>query len=127
MLSRTGFSGRVENYFEFQPLHAGQASQFLIHLTDLADGSPVERAEVRLAARTKNSANIASQTVARMGKVTGIYIVELNIPQAGNYDVEFHIKSDKLDEHIFSSDFIAIPGSAANAHRASSAVLPDTF
>ena len=104
-LSRTEFTGRVENYFEYEPLHAGKASPFRIHLTDMSDGSPVEKAEVTLAVRAKGSADVAAQTLARVGKVTGIYVAELNVPRAGNYDVEFHIKNGKLDERISSSDF----------------------
>ena len=104
-LSRTEFTGRVENYFEYQPLHAAKASQFLIHLTDMSDGSPVEKAEVTLAVRAKGSADTADQAVARIGKVTGIYVAELSVPRPGNYDVEFHIKNGKLDERISSSDF----------------------
>ena len=104
-LSRTEFSGRVENYFEYEPLRAGKASAFLIHLTDMSDGSPVEKAEVTLVARGKGSGDIAVQTVARLGKVTGIYVAELNIPRPGNYDIEFHIKNEKLDERISPGDF----------------------
>ena len=104
-LSRTEFTGRVENYFEYQPLHAGNSSQFLIHLTDMSDGSPVENAEVTLAVRATNSADVATKTVARVGKVTGIYVAELNVPRAGNYAIEFHIKNAKLDERISSSPF----------------------
>ena len=104
-LSRTEFTGRLENYFEYEPLHAGKASPFLIHLTDLADGSPIEKAEVTLVARGKGSQDVAAQTVARVGKVTGIYVAELNIPRSGDYDVEFHIKNDKLDERVSSGNF----------------------
>jgi 5-hydroxyisourate hydrolase-like protein (transthyretin family) len=104
-LSRTEFTGRVENYFEYEPLHAGKGSPFLIHLTDMSDGSPVEKAEVTLVARGKGSQDVAAQTVARVGKVTGIYVAELSIPRAGNYDIEFHIKNEKLDERVSSGDF----------------------
>ena len=65
-LSRTEFTSRVEDYFEYEPLHAGKASQFLIHLTDMSDGSPVEKAEVTLAVRARSSADVAAQTVARV-------------------------------------------------------------
>ena len=104
-LSRTEFAGRVENYFEYEALHAGKASPFRIHLTDMSDGSPVENAEVTLAVRGKGSGDAVAQTTARVGKVTGIYVAELNIPRAGNYDIEFHIKNDKLDERMPLSDF----------------------
>ena len=38
-LSRAEFTDRIENFFEYAPLKSGKTSQFLIHLTDLADGS----------------------------------------------------------------------------------------
>ena len=50
-LARTEFTDRVENFFEYEPLHAGKPSQFRIHLTDLSDGSPVEQAKVSLTVR----------------------------------------------------------------------------
>src|SRR5262252_7875289 len=73
-LSRTEFTDRVENYFEFEPLRAGKPSQIRIHLTDLSDGSPVEKAEVTLVAKSKASSEIGIQTVSRVGKVAGIYV-----------------------------------------------------
>src|SRR5262245_9962116 len=104
-LSRTEFTGRVENYFEYEPLHSGKPSPFLIHLTDLSDGSPVEQAEVTLVARPKGSSEQVAQTVSKVGKVTGIYVAELTIPRPGDYDIEFHIKNSKLDERLPLSDF----------------------
>lgn len=104
-IARTEFTERVENFFEYEPLHAGKPSQFRIHLTDLADGSPVEQAQVSLTVRRlRESANVL-QTVAKVGKVTGIYVAELSIPQSGQYDIEFHIKNAKLDERLPLSDF----------------------
>src|SRR5690348_16742926 len=64
-LSRTEFTQRVENYFEYEPLHSGKASQVRIHLTNLADGSPVEKAEVTLTVRPKASATSTVETTAR--------------------------------------------------------------
>jgi len=104
-LSRTEFTKRVENYFEYEPLRHAKPSPVRIHLTDLSDGSPVEKAEVTLAVRPKGSAETAVQTTSRIGKVTGIYVAELNIPKAGDYDIEFHIKNDKLDERMPLSNF----------------------
>ena len=52
-IARTEFTDRVENFFEYEPLHAGKPSQFRIHLTDLSDGAPVEKAEVTLTVRPK--------------------------------------------------------------------------
>ena len=104
-LSRTEFTNRVENYFEYEPLRSGKPSQVRIHLTDLLDGSPVEQAAVTLDVRPKGSGDPIVQTTGRIGKVTGIYVAELTVPRAGDYDIEFHIKNSKLDERIPLSNF----------------------
>ena len=104
-VARTEFTDRVENFFEYEPLHAGKPSQFRIHLTDLSDGSPVEQAEVSLIVRAKGGSETTVQTTARVGKVTGIYVAELNVPRSGDYDIEFRIKNAKLDERLPLSDF----------------------
>lgn len=103
-LARTEFTERIENFFEYEPLKAGQPSQFLIHLTDLADGTPVEKAEVTLTTRAKEGAEVM-QTKARVGKVTGIYVAEVAIPGRGDYEIEFHVKNATLDERLLLSDF----------------------
>lgn len=106
-LSRTEFTNRLENYFEYVPLKAGASSQFLIHLTDLADGSPVEKAQVRLTARLKGGGQPAVEATAQIGKVTGIYVADLKIPAPGDYDILFHIQNDKLDERLSLTGFQA--------------------
>ena len=103
-LARTEFTDRVENFFEYEPLRAGKPSQFLIHLTDLSDGTPVEKAEVTLITRTKGGSEVM-QTKARVGKVTGIYVADVAIPSSGDYDIEFRIKNAKLDERLPLTDF----------------------
>ena len=103
-LSRTEFTDRIENFFEYDPLKAGQPSQFLIHLTDLADGTPIEKAEVTLITRAKGGTEVM-QTKARVGKVTGIYVADVAIPNKGDYDIEFHVKNAKVDERLALTDF----------------------
>lgn len=103
-IARTEFTDRIENFFEYDPLKAGQTSQFLIHLTDLTDGTPVEKAEVTLITRAKNGAEVM-QTKARVGKVTGIYVADVSIPRKGDYDIEFHVKNAKIDERMSLADF----------------------
>ncbi len=103
-IARTEFTGRIENFFEYDPMKAGQPSQFLIHLTDLTDGTPIEKAEVTLIARAKDGAEVM-QTKARVGKVTGIYVADVAIPNKGDYDIEFHVKNAKVDERLPLTDF----------------------
>jgi hypothetical protein len=104
-IARTEFTARIENFFEYEPLKAGKPSQFRIHLTDLSDGSPVEKAEVKLTVRAKGAGASAGETTAKVGKVTGIYVAEVNVPRAGDYDIEFHVKSSKVDERMPLTDF----------------------
>jgi len=103
-IARTEFTNRIENFFEYEPLKAGKPSQFLIHLTDLTDGTPVEKADVTLVARSRGGAEVA-QTKARVGKVTGIYVADVNLPNTGEYDIEFRVKNEKVDERLPLSDF----------------------
>ncbi len=103
-LSRTEFTDRIENFFEYEPLKAGKPSQFLIHLTDLTDGTPVEKADVTLVARSRGGTEVA-QIKARVGKVTGIYVADVNLPNTGEYDIEFRVKNEKIDERLPLSDF----------------------
>jgi 5-hydroxyisourate hydrolase-like protein (transthyretin family) len=105
MLSRTEFTDRIENFFEYAPLKSGQSSPFLIHLTDLSDGSPVEKAEVTLVARREGTDGAITQTKAQVGRVTGIYVAQLTVPEPGNYALEFHIKNSNLDERMVLRDF----------------------
>jgi len=104
-LSRTEFTRRIESFFEYEPLKAGESSQFLIHLTDLSDGSPVEEAEVTLRVRAKGGRQQVGQTTARVGKVTGIYVADVTIPQPGGYDIEFQVRNSKLSERLPLSGF----------------------
>jgi hypothetical protein len=103
-LSRTEFTDRIENFFEYSPLKAGKTSQFLIHLTDLKDGTPVEKADVTLKIKRKAS-NDFNEVKAKVGRVTGIYVAEVEIAEKGAYDIEFHIKNEKLDERLPLEDF----------------------
>lgn len=104
-IARTEFTERIENFFEYEPLKKGKPSQFLIHLTDLTDGSPVEKAEVTLTIRAKANNTTISEVKARVGKVTGIYVADVSIPNPGEYDIEFHVKNNKLDERLPLADF----------------------
>jgi hypothetical protein len=103
-LARTEFTDRVENFFEYTALKAGKPSQFLIHLTDLVDGSPVEKAIVTLTVR-KTGGGPTSEIAAKVGRVTGIYVADVTLPEKGNYEIEFRVKNEKLDERFPLKDF----------------------
>ncbi len=105
-LSRTEFTDRIETFFEYEPLRPGKPSRFLIHLTDLADGSPVEKADVTLTVRPA-AGGAEAIARARVGRVTGIYVAAVTVPSAGAYTIDFHVKNPKLDERMTLADFQA--------------------
>ena len=98
-IARTEFTDRIENFFEYDPLVPGKPSRFLIHLTDLSDGAPVEQAEVTVTVRA-SSGGTPAEVKARVGRVTGIYVAEITAPTAGAYDLEFRVRNAKLDERM---------------------------
>src|SRR5262245_26365457 len=118
-IARTEFTERIENFFEYAPLKAGKPSQFRIHLTDLSDGSPVEKAELKLMISANGGGDsrvkmedrgewrwrLGGTGNGKSGKVTGIYVAEVNIPKVGDYDIEFHVRNAKLDERMPLTDF----------------------
>lgn len=103
-IARTEFTNRIENFFEYAPLRAGKPSQFLIHLTDLTDGTPVEKADVTLKIKRKGTSDF-KEVKAKVGRVTGIYVAEVELPEKGVYYIEFHVKNDKLDETMPLENF----------------------
>jgi hypothetical protein len=103
-LARTEFTDRIENFFEYAPLKSGSPSQFLIHLTDLSDGTAVEKADVTLTIR-KSTGGPATEVKAKVGRVTGIYVAEVQLPDKGDYDIEFHVHNEKLDERLPLKEF----------------------
>jgi hypothetical protein len=105
-IARTEFTERIENFFEYEPLKPGKASPFLIHLTDLSDGAPVEKAAVTLTVRPRSS-GAATQTKAKVGRVTGIYVAEVSVPAPGTYTIEFRVVTPTLDERMTLEDFRA--------------------
>lgn len=107
-LARTEFTARIENFFEYAPLKVDETSQFLVHLTDLTDGTPVARATVILTARPAQGGPTSTVT-ARVGRVTGIYVADVRLPQAGEYTIEFHVRNATLDERMRVSDFQVEP------------------
>lgn len=103
-IARTEFSNRIENFFEYSPLVPGKASHFLIHLTNLSTGKPVKNAEVELIVTDKAATQVA-QVTAKVGKVQGIYVAELNLAEVGTYEVLFQVKTDKFVDQMQLSGF----------------------
>ena len=96
-IARTEFSEELLNFFEFAPLKPQQKSSFLIHLTELKTGEPVAQADVKLIIKGANGQELDT-VQAKVGRVTGIYVAAVTIPDAGTYGIDFIVKNDKLQD-----------------------------
>jgi hypothetical protein len=101
--SRTEFTDRIENFFEYEPLRSNRVSRFRIHLTDLAEGTPVGGGEVAL--RLLSGSRTVAETRARPGSAAGIYVAELTPPARGDFYIELHVKTEAFDETMRLSGF----------------------
>ena len=105
VISRTEYTLRIENFFQFQPLRAGKASQFRIELKDVSDDSHIEGAQITLTVRRGRLPQAIAQATSRADKAPGIYLTSLTIPTAGSYSIEFRIKNAKFDERMLVDFF----------------------
>jgi hypothetical protein len=46
-----------------------------------------------------------SEVRAKVGRVTGIYVADVTIAEPGDYNIEFLVKSEKLNERLPLTDF----------------------
>jgi hypothetical protein len=101
---RTALTSRLRNDFEYHPLQPGKPGSMQIRITDLLDGSLVEKAEVRVTIRRRGAGKAVTQSIAESSE-RGTYVAELTVAEAGEYDVEFTVQSAALDERFPLSDF----------------------
>ena len=95
-LSVTLWTDRTELFMEYPPLVAGQQARFAIHLTNLADFSPVREGRVVV--------RFQGETIERFevdGPSTpGIFGVDVKVPAARRYEMAVELHGPRLtDEH----------------------------
>ena len=103
-LTKTLFTEKLGVFLVYAALKAGRPSEFELHLTNLAEGTPVARAEVTLQLRAKN--NQAGTTIkAQASSTTGVYTVPVTFPKPGEYDIECELKHEHLSGRLTLTDF----------------------
>lgn len=105
IVSRTEYSYRVENFFQYDRLHAGKPSRFRIFLKDVSDDRPIRKAEVMLTVRQTGNKEVVTQATSRPDKAAGTYLATLTIPRTGMYTIEFRIRNTNLDERLLVDHF----------------------
>jgi membrane fusion protein, heavy metal efflux system len=95
-LAVTTWSERTELFMEYPPLAAGEQVRFVIHLTDLADFSPVRDGRVVV----RFEGDTVEQFQAEGPSSPGIFGVDVTVPRARRYQVAVELHGPRLtDEH----------------------------
>ncbi len=92
----TGWTDRTELFMEHPPLVAGEHARFAIHLTSLADFSPLRegRVVVRFEGETIDRFEVEGPSTP------GIFGVDVNVPAARRYQLAVEVHAPGLtDEH----------------------------
>lgn len=100
LISRTEYSARIENFFQFQPLYAGKPSQFRIEPKDVSDFTPIEAAQITLTVRRVGSRQAVTVATSKPDKTKGVYLAQVTVATPGKYSIEFRIRNAKFDERM---------------------------
>jgi YtkA-like protein len=103
-LSKTVFTEKLGAYLTYSPLKPGQPSDFALHMTDLDEGTPVDKAEVTLNLRSKSN-QAATAFKVQASETTGVYTSQVVLPKAGEYYAEIQISHPKFSGRLTMTDF----------------------
>jgi cobalt-zinc-cadmium efflux system membrane fusion protein len=108
------FSGGTEWFIEHSPLIAGGTSSWLIHLTRLGDGKPVEVQSVHLRMDLAGGGPVEVQAKRRQA---GIYAADVPLPAAGDAQLRLTFASAAASDTVQAVK-IRIHASEKDAHAA---------
>lgn len=103
-LTKTVFAEKLGAYLVYSPLKAGKPNTFALHLTDLAEGSPVAKAEVTFNLRAKGN-QAATTFKAQPSETVGVYTTEVTLPKAGEYYAEIQLNHPQFSGRLTMTDF----------------------
>ena len=95
------FSARTEWFIEYTPLIAGETSSWLIHLTQLGDGKPVNAETVRLRMAFPGRETVDVKAVRRQA---GIYAVDVPARTAGDAQVSLLFAASAYSDTVRTTD-----------------------
>ena len=94
-LRLTGWSANAEAFVEHPPLWAGRTAGFIIHVTNVADGSPRNSGAVTL--HGTNSAGLTRSGSADDPMRPGVYAAVLILPEAGDWQLRLEVDGFDVD------------------------------
>jgi RND family efflux transporter MFP subunit len=91
-ISVTAWKDGIELFAEFHAPVRGEKTEFLIHLTRLEDFRPAGDGRVNVVLREEG--RIAASGSADRASQSGIWIVEIDAPEPGEYEIAFSYSGD---------------------------------
>lgn len=111
----TRWTGATELFFEYPPLIAGAPGEpWAIHVTRLADFSPVTDGVLTLALRGPDGTVYTTRSEAPVRP--GIYTPAPQLPQPGTYDLVMDISGPQLQDRIRTEQVEVYPSTDAVPH-----------
>src|SRR5690606_13561657 len=107
----TKFSEKIEIFAEHPPAVTGQELTFLVHLTLLADFSPIEEATVTLVLEGPTKVEASVDQMLR----PGIFQPTLVAPKAGRYQAKLVVQGKRVEDTIDGFEIIVHPSTDAAA------------
>ena len=99
--SVTQWSDKTELFMEYPDLIAGEAATFVIHLSNMADFSAVTEGRLTCVFKSPAGKNFTYEETAP-GR-PGIYLPDVTINEAGNYELELRLTGPQVSDTILVS------------------------
>ena len=108
----TLWTERTELFMEYPALVVGEEAEFLAHLTDLRDFSPVTQGQLIFTFQKSDGTKV--QVVAEKPSRPGIFIPVVTLADPGVYNLELRLEGPQVEDVIHIAD-IQVYRSAAEA------------
>ena len=98
----TIWTKNVELFMEYGPLVKDEESEFLVHLTDLSDFTPIIEGQVILETTTPSGKSLHASV--RSPIRPGIFKIMLTLSESGTYKIYMFIKGPNINETLSLKD-----------------------
>ncbi len=116
-LGLTGWSANAEAFVEHPPLWAGRTAGYIIHVTNVADGSPRKSGAITL--HGTNSSGLTKSGSASDPMRPGVYATVLILPEAGEWKLRLEV--DGIDVDLGT---VLVHADEESAHHAAVGAVP---
>ena len=110
----TAWTERTELFMEYPALVAGESAEFLAHLTDLRDFSPVTRGRLVCTFRKTDGTKVTA--TAEEPARPGIFVPQVVLAKPGVYEMELRLEGSQIGDLHRVADVLVHPSTADVPH-----------